>query len=457
MTDDRTPSVAHPELTPLLRAVLVAVALAGYVGILVVRQGPPSGGDTTPLTAVTTSLSLGDLRAAATVVSLPNPPGYALLVSPLVVLLRPVIGSAVWCTPPGRIAAPARTGAGHEPGRAGTVGECGDRARAPDGVAGSALPPWYRAQGVLGVLAWMVLVAGSWMLLRAAGVTRWTSEVALVGFLVILPAASSAIVQLFHPQDLISFGLSAAGLALVLRRRWLGAGLLFGLAFLTKQFAVLALVPVLVAAPDGPTRRRILGPAAAVVAAGLVPFMVVAPRATLENLSGIGAGGAVAGATVLSLLHVSSTVSSTVARDFPVGFAVLASWWARRRISSRLLAPGPLLGLVLACLASRLVFESVVFPYYLLAASVAFVLLDLAIGRLPDRSLAWVAATAAFVTIHPASTTVDAFGTLILAVIAVACGWHEAMDGAAGESRVQNSQRWGRRWGPMSRAGTGRR
>jgi hypothetical protein len=232
-------------------------------------------------------------------------------------------------------------------------------------------------------------------------------------------------VQLFHPQDLVSLGLSAGALALLLRRRWAWAGLLFGVAFLTKQFAVLVLVPALVAVPDWRTRGRVALPAAAVTAAGLLPFLVVAPRATLENVSGIGAGGAVAGATILSIGHASSTVQSAVARDFPVAFALLASWWALRRSGSDLLSAGPLLGLVLACLASRLVFESVIFPYYLLAASVAFVLLDLAIGRLPDRSLAWVAATAVFVTIHPGNRTVDALGTLVLAVIAVACGLFE--------------------------------
>jgi hypothetical protein len=401
-------------------------ALAGYVGILLVRQGPPSTGDTPPLTAVTTSLSHGDLHAAAHVASLPNPPGYALLSSPFVVLLRPLIGSPAWCTPPGRATALKKNVAPSDrAGFAHAVDECGFRAARPDGALGAPLPPWYRAQGALGVLAWIVLVTGSWALLRATGGARRLSEIALVVFLVILPAASSAIVQLFHPQDLVSFGLSAGALALVLRRRWALAGVLFGAAFLTKQFAVLVLVPALIALPDGRARARVLLPAAAVTAAGLLPFLAVAPRATLENLSGIGSGGAVAGATILSILHASSTVASAVARDFPVGFALLASWWARRRSRSDLMSPAPLLGLVLACLASRLVFESVIFPYYLLAASVAFVVLDLAIGRVPDRSLAWIAATAAFVALHPANKTVDAFGTLILAVVAVVCGLTE--------------------------------
>jgi hypothetical protein len=413
----------HGRLSTLLRLALFVVALAAYVGILLVRQGPPSSGDTPPLTSVTTSLSQGNLRAAADVVSLPNPPGYALLASPFVVVLRPLIGAAAWCTPTGRAAAiekgVPRTERHDFPE---VVGECGYRATTPDGRLGGRLPPWYRAQGILGVLAWMVLVAGSWALLRAAGPVRRTAEVALVLFLVILPAASSAIVQLFHPQDLVSMGLSAGALALVLRRRWVAAGLLFGLAFLTKQFAVLVLVPALVATPDWRARGRVLGAAAAVAAAGLFPFLLVAPRTTLQNVSGIGAGGAVAGATILSITHASTTIVSAVARDFPVGFAVLASLWARRRSRSELMSAGPLLGLVLACLASRLVFESVIFPYYLLAASVAFLVLDLALGRVPDRSLAWIAATAAFVAIHPANKTVDAFGTLILAVTAVGCG-----------------------------------
>jgi hypothetical protein len=68
------------------------------------------------------------------------------------------------------------------------------------------------------------------------------------------------------------------------------------------------------------------------------------------------------------------------------------------------------------------VFESVIFPYYLLAASVLFVLLDLVARRTPHRSLAWCAAAAFFVAIRPANHAVDAVGTLVLAVVAVAAG-----------------------------------
>jgi hypothetical protein len=104
----RTPSGTHRALSTLMRVGLFVVALACYFGILVVRQGPPSTGDTAPLTAVTTLLSKGELHAAAHVVSLPNPPGYALLTAPLVVLFRPLIGAPTWCTTSQRADAPAR-------------------------------------------------------------------------------------------------------------------------------------------------------------------------------------------------------------------------------------------------------------------------------------------------------------------------------------------------------------
>lgn len=53
--------------------------------------------------------------------------------------------------------------------------------------------------------------------------------------LALLPAGSSVIVQLFHPQDIVSPRFAMAGLSQTLRRRFLLAGILFGCAFVTKQ------------------------------------------------------------------------------------------------------------------------------------------------------------------------------------------------------------------------------
>jgi Glycosyltransferase family 87 len=415
-------TVSHSRWHAAVSVLLVVGAAACFVAIVAVRQGPPSGGDTVPLTAVTSELSTGQLRAAAAQDSLPNPPGYALLASPLVVAFRPWVGASAWCTPASRITAPGEgTAARLAPALAAGI-ECGASHRRSDGAVGPALPPWYRAQGILGLLAWLALALGSLAVLRAGRADSLARQAGLLILLAFLPAASSAIVQLYHPEDILSLGLSLAGLAQTLRRRWLWAGALFGLALLSKQFAILILVPAIAAAPDLRSRARLAATAAVVFGAGILPFLVSAPRATLDNLSGFSAGGATGGSTVLTLSGVTGNAASAVARDAPVVFAVTVCLWAALRFGPSLARPEALMALVLTCVGSRLVFESVVFPYYLLATSVTFFLLDLVVRRAPTRSLAWCAAAAFFVALHAGDRTVDALGTLVLAGVAVAVG-----------------------------------
>ena len=165
-----------------------------------------------------------------------------------------------------------------------------------------------------------------------------------------------------------------------------------------------------------------VGAALAVFVAALAPFFVVAPRATLENLSGFSAGGAVSGATVLALAGLSTTVVSAVARDMPVLFAAGVCVWAYSRRGPWLQEPEALVALSLACVASRLVFESVIFSVLLAATSVVFFMLDLVAKRSPHRSLAWCAGSAFFVAIHPGNQAVNAIGTLSFAALAVAAG-----------------------------------
>ena len=291
---------------------MLVVAGCCYLGIVTARQGPPPNGDTVPLTAVTTALADGDLRAAASVASLPNPPGYALLTAPLVASAPSLVGAPTWCTTASRARADST-----------------DRGAHPCGQGGG--PPWYRSQAVLGVASWLVLALGGLALLRAAGADSLPRQAALLAFLAFLPAASSAIVQLYHPQDMVGLGLALAALSQTLRHRWILAGVLFGIALLCKQFSVLLLLPALAAAPASRSRIRLGGTAALVVAAGMLPFLAVAPRTTLDNLSGFGSGGAVSGLTVLTLAGVTGGIASAVARDAPVVFALVVCLWAARR------------------------------------------------------------------------------------------------------------------------------
>jgi hypothetical protein len=398
----------------LLGLLLLAGAAACYVAIVAARQGPPPDGDTTPLTEVTSAVASGQLHGAASNDGLPNPPGYPLLASPFVAALPSLVGSPSWCLTPNRAAGLHQESSyTADPTFAADVDECG---------AGTPEPTWYRAQGLLGVLGWLVLAGGAWSLLRAAEADSTARTAALFVFLAVLPAASSAIVQLYHPQDIVSLGLALAAAAQTVRRRWIAAGALFGLAVLTKQFAILLVLPALAVAPGTGPRLRLGVTTVVVAAAGLLPFLVSAPRATLENFSGFSAGGAVSGATVLTLSGVSGTVASAVARDAPVLFALAVCLWALSRRGPWLSRPDALVALGLACVSGRLVFESVVLPYYLLAPSVLFFVLDLVARRSPSRSLAWCAGAAFFVAVRPGNHAVGAFGTLVFALLAVWAG-----------------------------------
>jgi hypothetical protein len=412
----------------LLGVLLLAAAAACFVGIVVVRQGPPPGGDTTPLTAVTSALAAGHLDAAAQNDGLPNPPGYPLLASPFVAVFPSWVGAASWCTQPGRVAnLRSQAPSSDDPAFGTDVGECGSPRRFANGSLGPSLLPWYQSQGLLGVLSWLILAIGGLALLRAADADTPARMAALLALVAFLPAAASAIVQLYHPQDMVSLGLALLAMAQLLRHRYVAAGLLFGAAVVTKQYAVLFVLPALVVAPDNWRRAKVAGAAVVVFVVVMTPFFVAAPQATLENLSGFSAGGAVSGATVLALAGWSTTVVSAIARDTPVLFAGGICVWAFLRRGPWLRRPEALLALCLACVGSRLVFESVIFPYYLLATSVVFFVLDLVAKRSPHRSLAWCAGAAFFVAVHPGNQTVNAIGTLFFAVLAVAAGLVEAL------------------------------
>ena len=153
-------------------------------------------------------------------------------------------------------------------------------------------------------------------------------EVVLVLALAVLPRRSDAIAQTFHPQDLMSVGLICAGTAQALRRRWVAVGVVFAVAFLCKQFAVLPLLAVLGAAPGWRARARILVPAVGVVALGVVPFYVAAPVDTVRAMTAVFVAGVTIEKTptVVGLLAIGENLKLEIARDAPiVASAVLPS------------------------------------------------------------------------------------------------------------------------------------
>ena len=364
--------------TPELRWFLYFLGAAFFVVVVLVRGGP-STGDAYAVVNPTTELSHGDLGAAAAAQTQYQPPGYSVLASPFVATFRPLIGPSTWCDD--HVPALERA---LEP-------QC-----APNRIAGQR---WYRSQALLGILAWMVLAAGCADLLRAAGLGHGFAPPLTVMALALLPAASATLVQTFHPQDLVCVGLLCMAMGQALRRRWVLTGVLFALALTCKQFAVLALIPVLAAAPTWRERVRVLVPAGVVFAAVMAPFYVVNHTATLTVLEAVSTGGGskISAGTIVGLAPLSESSKLVLARLGAMALALLISMGARRALHKDLLSPVPLIGLALAGLASRLVFEVWIYGYYLLAVGAVLFVLDVACRRPPIRSIAWIAVTTAVV------------------------------------------------------------
>ena len=226
---------------------------------------------------------------------------------------------------------------------------------------------------------------------------------ALAAVAVWLPTTLAAYLNAYHPQDLAATALVAVALGLVARRQWWWAGAVFGLAVMTRQWAVLALLPAL-----GFCGRDVWRVAAAAAAVGAVltgPLLVVggnegwltvfSPTDAVDDNDTMlsllsppvadptaGAGPLVAAARVLPLLGA---------------FAVGAFAWVRRRQLDRQpdrpdcaaagagFGPELLVLFAVAGLALRMVFETANYLYYWTPFAALFVLV------VPYRRVAWVA------------------------------------------------------------------
>jgi Glycosyltransferase family 87 len=142
----------------------------------------------------------------------------------------------------------------------------------PASLAGSGMLTLYRLSALpcllvlaaLGVWLARVLRARGGSLIAAAGV---------VAVCVANPITYRAL-QLGHPEELLGATLCTVAVLLAQRGRLNWAGLALGLAIANKQWALLAIGPVLLAAPDG--RWRILLLASASAAALLAPIALAA-------------------------------------------------------------------------------------------------------------------------------------------------------------------------------------
>jgi hypothetical protein len=83
-------------------------------------------------------------------------------------------------------------------------------------------------------------------------------------------------IELGHPEDLLAGALAVAAVLVAGRGRPAWAGVLLGLAFVTKQWAIVAAAPALLVAPSHRTRLAVAG--AAVALAVTLPLLVLDPH-----------------------------------------------------------------------------------------------------------------------------------------------------------------------------------
>src|ERR1700729_3299806 len=120
--------------------------------------------------------------------------------------------------------------------------------------------------------------------MRALGRGR-LARATVIGVAVTTPVTLCAL-QLGHPEELLGGVLCVAAVLAASRGRVGWSAILLGLAIANKQWALLAVGPVLVALPSG--RVRVLAVAGAIAACFYVPLVLASHGALGAALSGSG-------------------------------------------------------------------------------------------------------------------------------------------------------------------------
>ena len=241
----------------------------------------------------------------------------------------------------------------------------------------------------IGYVAWLFLLVGLILILRAGGRGRCGWEPATLIVVACLPPVWLTLESSFHPQDLVAMGLGLCAMAYGLRGRWLMSGMLVALAFFSQEFALLFAVPLLFCAPRNRRLGYMVGALVTAAAGTLFLLFVTSTQALSNALS-----GTIYMSTTDTLevtLHLHGRPQVFLSRVVPVFLAGLISWWIlRRRRGGGAPDATTMVALVALCLSLRLLFEQNTFGYYFMALAVALVVLDVLDGRVRSALIAWL-------------------------------------------------------------------
>ena len=250
-----------------------------------------------------------------------SPPGYPLVAAPAVAVLQPFLGSE-------------------------------------------------RAFAWVGMATPLVLAAAAVRLGRALGVAPWSlRELVTAAAVLVAPGVPHAVLAtvgtntgIFHPQDVVAAAEAMMAVAAAVRGRWTWCAVWLGIALLTRQWALLVALPLVVAAPEA-ARVRVVCVAGGLFLAGLLPFLLGDPDGAIRALR---AGNSLRnGQSLVGHLPLTPRLVFAFSRGAPVigamVLAVVLAWRWQRVVP---LAAG-VLGAVVAGVAFRTGFDAAFFAYYL--------------------------------------------------------------------------------------------
>ncbi|MEY2514805.1 MAG: hypothetical protein QOJ89_2163 [bacterium] len=158
--------------------------------------------------------------------------------------------------------------------------------------------------------------------MRALG--RPETAVLLVALIAVFNPGAFRALHWGHPEEILAGVLCVGAIIAATRDRRLLAGLLLGLAVGTKQWAVIAIIPTLLAASE--QRIRVLLVAGALAAVIALPSMLLAPHAVVSTNVSLVRAQAVA--TPPNLWWLISTPRSAAERESIPGLAAKIPTWA---------------------------------------------------------------------------------------------------------------------------------
>ncbi len=138
--------------------------------------------------------------------------------------------------------------------------------------AGAGEPGAYKT----GAVVCVVFAAALGVSLALSRLDASLAQAAVLVVVTVLNPASIAAVQYGHPEEVLAAALSVGAVALALRDRELPAAFALGLAIASKQWAVLAVAPTLLALPGG-KRLRLLGISGLIAAGATLPLLAADP------------------------------------------------------------------------------------------------------------------------------------------------------------------------------------